>query len=249
MTARIALYLDGGSGRRVARVLLAEPNVEVGLFGADPADSNTNTVSTFEGWDALAVDAITDATRTAVGAALLRGVPVVVGSDLPNRYDVGEGTFVAGVFGGPGLAAALASSMIGSDDRPVEARLAWTVPGRLLGAGIPITFPEPVGPLWAGRAQSPLLWPSAIGLAAPDDTPWRAVSVYLKSSDQDGETDRTYGVADDSAFLDGVCMGAAALAAARGAYPAGLNGPGDPDGLFMRLARRAGLELAGFVAG
>ncbi len=55
------------------------------------------------------------------------------------------------------------------------------------------------------------------------------------------------GIADDGAFLDAVCMAAAALAAARGAYPDGAGGSGDPDGLFMSLAGGAGLEVAAFV--
>lgn len=247
MTARIALHLDGDLCHRVMRVLLAEPDVEVGQFGGKSGDSRTEATSTIAAWDALAVDSISEASRAAVDEALQRGIPVVVGDELPTGYPVEGGTFVCGALTGSGLAGALAMSMVDPGARPVESRLAWTVPGRPLGAGIPVTFPGPVGPLWAGRVESPLPWPSATCLAAPDDTPWRGVAVRLKVRDGRGEHDRLRGIVDDGAFLDGVCMAAAVLAAARGAYPEGASGPGDPDGLFMSLARRAGLETAAFL--
>ena len=247
MTARVALHVDGGLGRRVMRVLLAEPDVQVGLFHADPGLDRTVPVTAVAGWDALAVSTISEASRSVVDEASSLGIPVVVGDQLPAGYPVGGNTFVGGVLTGSGLAAALATSMIEPGVTPVESRLAWTVPGHPLGAGIPVTFPDPVGPLWAGRVESPLPWRSATCLAAPDDTPWRGVEVRLKVRDDQGDHDRIRGIADDGAFLDGVCMAAAALAAARGAYPDGAGGPGDPDGLFMSLARGAGLEIAAFV--
>ena len=244
MTARIALHVDGDLGRRVMRVLLAEPDVEVGLFHGDPVLDRTVSVTTVAGWDALAVGAISEASRSVVGEASSLGIPVVVGDELPTGYPAKGSTFVGGVLTGSGLAAALAMSMIEPGVRPVESRLAWTVPGHPLGAGIPVTFPDPVGPLWAGRVESPFPWPSATCLAAPDDTPWRGVEVRLKVRDDQGDHERIRGIADDGAFLDAICMAAAALAAARGAYPDGADGS---DGLFMSLAGGAGLEVAAFV--
>ena len=134
--------------------------MEVGLFHGDPGLDRTRSVSTVAGWDALAVEAVSEASRPVVDEASSRGIPVVVGDELPTGYSVEGSTFVGGALTGSGLAGALAMSMIDPGVRPVESRLAWTVPGRPLGAGIPVTFPGPVGPLWAGRVESPLPWPS-----------------------------------------------------------------------------------------
>ena len=234
-------------GHRVLRVLLAEPDVEVGLLRGDSGHDRTHSVSTVVGWDALAVGIISEASRSAVDEAVSHGIPVVVGGDLPVGFPVGEGTFVVQVLTGSGLAAALGSSMIGPGHRPIETRLAWTIPGRPLGAGLPVTFPEPVGPLWAGREESPLPWPSVTCLAAPANTPWLGVVVRMTVRDDRGDHHRIQGIADEAAFLQGVSMAAAVLAAARGAYPPGVNSPGDPGGMFMALARAAGLEVAAFV--
>ncbi len=248
VTVRIALRLDDDLGRRVRMCLLDEPDVEVGLLVEDPGDGSVHTVSSLEGWDALVVNSVSTASRAAVDQAVRQRIPVVSGADLPAGRRPEGGTITAGVMTGSGLAAALAASMAASHAPPMETRLAWTVPGAPLAAGIPVTFPEPVGTLWAGRAEHRLPWPSVIGLAAPHRSQWRgaAVRLQVRNGEKGGQV---RGIVDDDAFLDAVCMAAAALAAARGAYPPGVNGPGDPGGLFMRLAERAGMEAAAFVPG
>lgn len=247
MAYRIALRLDDPLARRVRRCLLAERGVEVGLLVDDPGDGSIPAVASLKGWDALAVDLISDESRRAVDQALERGIPVVSGGGLPAWNHPGGGTLVAGVLTGAGLAAALAMSAAPDGPPPAETRLAWTVPGDPLAGGIPVAFPEPVGPLWAGRAEHPLPWPSAIGLAAPHCSQWRGATACLKIRGDGAERDLVRGVVDDADFLDAVCMASAALAAARGAYPEGVNSAGDPNGLFIRLARRAGMEEATFV--
>lgn len=205
------------------------------------------SISSVAGWDALAVLSISEDSQPLVEEARSAGIPVVVGAGLPFGYPVGDGTFVVGAALGSGLAAALALSMLDPPSRPVETRLAWTVPGSQLGAGIPVTFPEPVGALWAGREESPLPWPGVTSLAAPDDSPWLAVVAKLKLLGPNAAEERIRGIADDAVFLKAVSISAAVLAAARDAYPPGVNSPGDPSGLYMSLARAAGLEIATFI--
>ena len=246
MTTQIALHVPGPAGSRVHKALLAEPGVEVVLLHEQPGAEGAGAASGMSGCSALAVNTISGDSRGLVADAVARGIPVVVGEKLPFGYPVSGGTFVAGSRTGAGLAAAMALSMVDGSTRPVDTRLAWTVPGRPLGAGLPITFPEPVGPQWAGRHDSPLDWPSVTCLAAPVHLPWMGVAVRIRTDDA-GEHLRTVGIADDAAFLRALCMASATLAAARGAYPPGVNTPGDPEGVFMSLARAAGLELAEFI--
>ena len=249
MTSRVALHLSGILARRVPSVLLAEPDVEIGFLRGGAGSERTESISSVAGWGALAVSNISEESEPYVDEARASGIPVVVGSDLPFGYPVGYSTFVIGASEGFGLAAAVAISMAGPGRLPLRARLAWTVPGRTLGAGIPVTFPEPIGALWAARDESPLDWPRITCLAAPDHSPWLGVAVNLRLQGPDGEEECIWGIGDDAAFLRAVSMSSAVLAAARGAYAPGLHSPGDPQGVYMRLARAAGLEIAAFVPG
>lgn len=247
MTSRVVLHLGGILARRVPSVLLAEPDVEIGFLRGGAGSERIESISSVDGWDALAVSNISEESEPYVDEARASGIPVVVGSDLPFGYPVGDATFVVGATEGFGLAAALAIGMVGTGRQPLRARLAWTVPGRTLGAGTPVTFPEPVGALWAARDESPLDWPMVTCLAAPDHSPWLGVAVNLKLQGPNGTEEHTWGIADDAAFLRAVSMSSALLAAARGAYRPGLNSPGDPQGVYLGLARAAGLEIAAFI--
>jgi hypothetical protein len=73
------------------------------------------------------------------------------------------------------------------------------------------------------------------------------IAIRMRTNEDGGERVRTLGIADEAAFLKGLCLASATLAAARGAYPPGVSTPGDPGGVFMRLARAAGLEIAEFT--
>ena len=247
MTRRVALHTEGDRSNRVIRVLQADPRIEIGRIRTGPdADGPPGSVA---GWDVLAVDAATGASGPLVEEALSLGLPVVVAADLPPGFPAGpETTIVGGAGSGAGLAAALAMSMLPRSAEPLGARLAWTVSGRPLRAGRAVTFPEPVGSLWAGWGESPLPWPDVASCPAPTDSTWKAVRVDLEFRDAEGYGSLVHGVADEGRFLDAVCFGAAILAAAWGAYPSGVSGPGDPDGVFVRLARDAGMQVARFAA-
>ena len=245
MTHRIALHTDGGRNKRVIRVIQAEPGVEVGLLDTGPdAEEPPGSVA---GWDVLATEAVTGASHPLVEEACALGLPVVVAADLPARFAAPpDATIVGGAGTGAGLAAALAMSMLPRSAEPLRARRAWTVAGRPLQAGRAVTFPEPVGSLWAGWGENPLPWQDVACCPAPTDSAWRAVRVDLEFRDAEGGGSLVHGVSDEGRFLDAVCFGAAILAAARGAYPSGAGGPGDPDGVFVRLAQDAGMQVARF---
>lgn len=247
VTSTIALHVAGAPGNRVRKALLAEPGVELRLLVEEANGQRTDQASRVSGSDVLVVDAVSHDSRPLVDEAVSLGIPVVVAGELPARFPVSGGTFVTRTRSGAGLAAALAMSIVDATSPPLETRLAWTVPGRPLGAGLPVTFPEPVGPQWAGRDDSPLPWPSVTCLAAPVQSPWVGVAVRLRTGSEGGDQVRTFGVADEGAFLRALCMASATLAAARGAYPPGISTPGDPGGVFMKLARQAGLEIAEFT--
>lgn len=228
-------------------MLQADPRIEIGRIQTDPdAEGPPESVA---GWDVLAVDAVTGASRPLVEEAVALGIPVVVAADLPPGFaGVPEATIVGGAGSGAGLAAALAMSMLPRSAEPLGTRLAWTVSGRPLRAGRAVTFPEPVGSLWAGWGENPLPWSDVASCPAPTDSAWKAVRVDLEFRDTEGSGSLVHGVADEGRFLDAVCFGAAILAAAWGAYPPGVSGPGDPDGVFVRLAQDAGMQVARFAA-
>ncbi len=246
MTTRVALHLSGGLARRASRVLLAEPDVQIGFLSGDPGYKDSELISSLERCDALAVSDVSEDSAPFLNEAFASDIPVVIGADLPDNYPVGAATVVNGAALGSGLAAALALSMADPNMSPTRTRLAWTVPGRPLGAGTPVTFPEPVGPLWAGRVAGPLRGPWVTCRAAPDDSPWLAAVVETSRYRRGGAANRVLGVVDDDAFLRAVSISAAVVAAARGAYPPGINSPGDPEGVYLRLARSAGMEIAEF---
>lgn len=229
------------------RVLQTDPLVEIGRLPTGP-DSD-GPLGSVAGWDVLAVDAVTAASRPLVEEACALGLPVVVAAQLPARFTPApNATIVGGAASGAGLAAALAMSMLPRSAEPLKARLAWTVVGRPLRAGRAVTFPEPVGSLWAGWGENPLSWPDVACCPAPTDSAWKAVRVDLEFHGAEGGGSLVHGVSDEGSFLDAACFGAAILAATRGTYPRGAVGPGDPDGIFVRLAQDAGMQVARFVA-
>ena len=173
-------------------------------------------------------------------------IPVVLATE-ESTMDEPLLTIVTGVLEGARLATALVESELGGTAEVIDAQLAWTVPGHPLEDGVAVTFPDPIGPLWADRGALPKTDYPASGLAAPIDGGWRGVTARLTTGTDEGVHQQIYGLADDRNFLNGIVLAAAALTAAEGAYSAGLNGPGDPDGVFLRRAQRSGLDIASFT--
>lgn len=230
MSVRIGLSAGGELEWRTFFALTAEPGVDVELLEeGKPSDGE---------WDALAVDKLSPASRPWWERAREGGIPTVLASSLPAadaRNPTPETTAVSRVLAGENLAAALAEAA-GWTPGATGTRLAWTVSGPPLGAGEAVNFPPPTGPRWAGLAQGSSLPGEVAYLAAPVDDSWMALLADVNGA--------ATAVADDAGFLRGIFLAAAALAAARGAYPPGPTRPADPAGTFLRIAQKMGLQIA-----
>jgi len=242
---RIAIHVSGELGVRSSRVLLAESGVHVGLFDEDSTAKSVQRVEQLADWDVLVVDEISVGARVHMDRAIDLGLAVVLARETSVVDD--SATLVVGVLDGARLAMALAASRIGGSEL-MEAELAWTVEGHPLRSGVGVTFPDPVGALWADTAGVPAADSPTKGFAAPFAGKWRAITARLTMGTDDGLSQEIYGISDDRGFLDGAVLAAAAMAAAEGAYPVGVSGPGDPEGVFLRNAERAGLHIAAFTA-
>ena len=217
----------------------------VGILNTHSDTGEEASTESVVGWNVLAVDNLAEAYLPRILEAAENGIPVVVGADLPVRFSAPDSPFVCNASNGAGLAAALARYMSPEDAPHLETRLAWTVAGRPLRAGQAVTFPEPVGPLWAGR--HPADGTKATCYVAPTDSGWAAVRVGLNVADSNGGRRMVLGISDHHDYLSAASFGAAILAAAKGAYPAGLSrGPGDSKGIFIEIAQEAGLRVARF---
>ena len=241
---RIALHVEAELGVRTGRVLLAEAEVEVGLFDDDATNLRVQQVDAITDWDVLLVDELTITSRVIVEQAMEAGLPVVLGEERP-AFDDSPSPMVVGAKTGARLAMALAESQRDLD--VMEAQLAWTESGTPLGDGVAVTFPDPVGALWADTADVPDGSMPARGLVAPTKGDFRAVVARVTCATDSGVEQRILGVADDAKFMDAVAMGAAGLTAAKGGYKPGIGGPGDTDGIFLRQLEESGLHIARFT--
>lgn len=246
LVTRVALHVGGELAVRATRVLLAESGVEVGLFDDESKSGRLHQVEALNEWDVLVVEEMSATARPHVDAAFELAIPVVLATETPPLSGPSV-TMVVGVLEGARLAAALADMGLVTNNELIDARLAWTVPGPPLTDGVAVTFPDPIGPLWAHREPHPTTEFASGGLAAPTDGQWRGITARLATGSGDGVHQQTYGVVDDRQFLDGVVLAAAALAAAQGAYPPGHNGPGDSAGIFLRIAQESGMDIASFA--
>lgn len=247
---KIALEASTKIGSRAARVLLAERSVEaIGLIGkrSTSGDPRVSTITNLAGWDVVVSDDPEHLERR-YRQASDHGIPFVVpsGDAVVLHPDI---PFVVGANPSFGLAASVAANECSRDDTPMEAVIGWTEPGRRLRRGHPLAFPQPIGNLWAQEGAD--IWPQASHavrfLAAPVEGPWTGFTVRVTTATPEGVEVRTLGVADDGAFLGGIALAAAVLAAGTGAYPVGIHYPTAAFREYLDEAVKAGLEIATFV--
>ena len=248
---RVALEATGKIGSRAARVLLAERSVEaVGLIGrrATSPDPRVTTITNLAGWDVVASDA-TDHLARRYRQASDHGIPLVVPDshiEIGTEPDI---PFVVGANPIFGVAGSMAAHECDRHHNPLEALVGWTEPGTPLRKGLALTFPEPIGNVWAEATQN--IWPAAPPvtrfLEAPVDGPWTGVAVRVTAATSEGVETRTLGVTDDQAFLRGIAFAAAILVAGAGSYPVGRSFPTVAFEAYLEAALGAGLEIATFV--
>ena len=247
---KIALEATTKIGSRAARVLLAERSVEaIGLIGrrSTSGDPRVSTITNLAGWDVVVSDDPEHTERRYLQASD-HGIPFVVpgGEAVVPHPDI---PFVVGANPSFGLAASVAANECSHNDTPLEALVGWTEPGHRLRRGDPLAFPKPIGNLWAHAGAN--VWPQAPHavqfLAAPVEGTWAGLTVRVTAATPEGVEVRTLGVADDGAFLEGIALAAAVLAAGTGAYPIGINYPTAAFREYLEGALRAGLDVATFV--
>ncbi|MGZ5383109.1 MAG: hypothetical protein ACXW15_13030 [Acidimicrobiia bacterium] len=248
---KIALEATTKVGSRAARVLLAERSVEaIGLIGrrSTSGDPRVSTITNLAGWDVVATDD-SEHMELRYRQASDHGIPLVVPTGRSVAVPHPDIPFVLDANPSFGLAACLAASECSRNDTPMEAVVGWTTPGRRLRRGHALSFPQPIGNLWANEGED--VWPEAPQatqfLAAPVEGPWTGLAVRVTTATQEGVEVRTLGVTDETAFLDGIALAAAVLAAGAGVYPVGINYPTAAFREYLDLALRAGLDVATFV--
>jgi len=247
---RVALEATGKIGARAARVLLAERDVDaLGLIGrrSTSGDPRISTITSLAGWDVVASDDA-DHVRRRYRQASDHGIPLVVATHQ-KTFQEADIPVVVGAGVRTGLGAALAAHECARHDNIMEVLVGWTEPGRPLRRGRPLTFPQPIGTLWAGEGAR--IWNNAPSgtrfLSAPFEGPWAGLVVRATAASQDGVEVRTLGVTDDENYLAGVALAAGALVAGTGAYPIGCHYPAAAASAYLETALRAGVEVASFV--
>ncbi|MBT8215214.1 MAG: hypothetical protein HKN74_14460 [Acidimicrobiia bacterium] len=247
---RVAVQPIGEVGRRVARVLQAEPAVdEVVAWGVEEA-GRLRVVERLE----MADVAVTDSHKPRpLADACLEGATSLVTSlswdDEPVREFAEAGlSLVVGANIETGLAAGLALQEAALMDEPLEVRLAWTVHGKPRRRGEPIPFPEPVGSRWA-REVDPQGWDSPIPIRtfeAPVDGGWVAAMAQVSGALDDGIQRTIVGTADHGAYLAAIALAAAVVPAGQHAYPSGRSWAFASPSAYLDRALAAGLDVASY---
>lgn len=247
---RVAIQPIGEIGRRVARVLQAEPAVdEVVAWGVEEA-GRLRIVESLETSDV----AVTDSHKpdTLAAACLENGTSLVTSltwDDEPVR-EFGEAGLSLVVGGNieTGIAASLALQEAALMDEPLEVRMAWTVRGRPRRRGEPIPFPEPVGSLWA-REVDPQGWDSPIPIRtfeAPVEGGWSAAMAQVSGALDDGIQRTIVGSADHSAYLGAIALAAAVVPVGQHGYPSGRSWAFASPTAYLDRALAAGLDVASY---
>lgn len=207
---RVAIDGTDEVAARTARVLFAERSVShIGFMQSELArlGSRTTGAEALNTYDVIVSTGHTQATEL-IAQASVRGVPLVLWHDEPHLHR-GSSTVpvVASANVGSTLAPSLAhhpsAAVTGSD----TITIAWTEPGKPHRRGEAVTFPDPVGSVWAKeRAKGHLV--------ARTSEDWSGAVVMVRGPG--GE--RTVGVSDHGAHLEALTLAAVSLLTAGGIY-------------------------------
>lgn len=245
---RLALLSTTDIGTRCGRALLGEGSLEaLGLIGKRPTGGDERIVETgrdLSGWDVL----VSDDPAAGIRLARRSGLPLAIPSPDPDaRHRLsGLRSPVLASCDASGLGGALLAQVTANAGELLEGVVAWTVPGSLLRAGDPVSFPDPVGPRWS-RPLVPLPAWAETGtrvLIAPGDPDWLGVVARVALATTDGVVSRTLGVADHPAYLEAIALAAGALTLATIPTTLGTRHPGDVAGVYLEKAMELGLGVA-----
>jgi len=242
--SNIAVHVESDLAVRITRTLLAERDVNVGVFGESPTGGRVRPISDLSLADVLIADQ-QDLDSEIQSQAVERGVPIISAGPQPEPSDASR-VVVADVANPVHLAVAAAEHQLRDHREIVHGTAAWTTQGRPLRSGIAATFPEPIGPRWANDAPPPSAQYPVVGLCSPIDEDYAAASLRIALGTGDGVEDVTFGIVDHREFLTAALLSAAALAAIDGAYASGVQSPADLGGVFLEHASRTGLVIGQF---
>jgi hypothetical protein len=253
---RVALHATGDVGRRAGRILLAERRlVALGLYGHEGppfADRKVMVIRDPTGYDVLATDDPEVASAMA-GIAADDGLHCVVTArhvdeGLHERFVAAGRSLLVGADHALGLAASLASHEVARPAHIGATTVAWTAPGKPRRRGVPIPFPEPVGPRWGRKVEVEGFHPSVRTVEIPLAGTWAAATVTVTGSEGADRVRRVVGFADHADHLAGIALAAGVIAVAEGAYRPGACRPVDAAEAYLAGALRVGLGIAAYTA-
>jgi len=207
---RVAIDGTDEVAARTARVLFAEETVthigfmqpELKLLGP-----RTTAATDLDTYDVLVSTGETPAIDL-LAEASVRGVPLVLWHDEPDLY---RGPAAVPVVVSANMGSTLAPSLVNHPSAAITTSdavtIAWTEPGKPYRGGTAITFPEPVGSIWARERTSG-------HLVARTSGNWGGAVVIVTGPS--GE--RIVGVSDHGPHLEALTLAAVALVAAGGTY-------------------------------
>lgn len=240
---RIAIDTSTEVGKRAARILLAERDVEEMAVIDGPSGSSTDSRVTPAGTDLTGYDVVATADpapESLVAKAREAGIAIAVWIDEPeDEAPVDEST----VLWGANLASGIATCLVAHEAAVVtdheELSVAWTEPGSPLRRGVPIPFPRPVGPTWATvRSESEGL----TELAAPVEGEWAGALARVTGP----SGTNIVGVADLAVHLEALSLAAGVACLGRGAFNGGRHRPEDSPERYLLTAMEMGLDVASY---
>jgi hypothetical protein len=207
---RVALDGTDEIAARTARVLFAERSVShIGFMqpGMMRLGTRTTDAGDLDTYDVIVSTGATPATDL-IAQASVRGVPLVLWHDEPKLH---RGPSTVPVVASANMGSALAPSLAHHPSITVTnsdtVTIAWTEPGKPYRRGEAITFPDPVGPVWARERTRGHL------VARTSDN-WSGAVVTVRGPG--GE--RIVGVSDHGAHLEALTLATVALLTADGVY-------------------------------
>lgn len=244
---RIAIHHTSEVGVRCGRIVLAERAlIEMGVVDRDTPtdDRRVRRTDDLSGFDVVVTDDLQPG--PIIERALAAGISCVLwadGDDIAETYEADfvdiERTLLVGANIAAGLAPSLAVHESLGREEILEVTIGWTEPGRLLRKGEPLTFPNPVGGLWA--VERPLR-SGFRAFAAPHNSRWAGAMAKVTIVTPDGVATRIVGVADLATHLEALALAAGAVTI--GAYGWGVQRPAAAADRYLDAMIVAGLGVA-----
>jgi hypothetical protein len=233
---RVAIDGTDDVAARTARVLFAERDVShIGFMqsGMPRLGKRTTEAEDLDTYDVILSTGETAATDLVARASVL-GVPLVLWHDEPDLHR-GPSTMpvVASTNVGSALAPSLVHHSSAAVTSPDTVTIAWTEPGKPLRRGEAVTFPDPVGPVWAKERGKGTL-------VARTADEWGGAVAMVRGPG--GE--RIVGVSDLGTHLEALTLASVALLTAGGTYGPTIGDASERGAKLLAKAMEMELDVA-----